>query len=110
MPRPIRWRHLPPMDNWSGLARTFQNPQPEDEVRCFLMLEVHPSQRASGLEDALLDWAKERGRQRLLLASNVAARVLCFGIQDTQTAAASTVGTARLQHRALLLSHAARSN
>ena len=31
----------------AGFARTFQNPQPEGEVRCFLMAEVHPSQRAS---------------------------------------------------------------
>jgi ribosomal protein S18 acetylase RimI-like enzyme len=68
-----------------GLARTFQNPQPEDEVRCFLSVEVDPSHRASGLEDALLDWAIERGQQRLLLASHVAPRMLRFGIQDTQT-------------------------
>ena len=67
-----------------GLARTFQNPQPEDEVRCWLMLEVHPAQRANGLEDALLEWAEERGRQRLSLASASSARVLRFGIQDTQ--------------------------
>jgi mycothiol synthase len=70
----------------AGLARTFQNPQPEDEVRSFLMLEVDPAFRANGLEDALLDWAIARGRQRLLLATNAAARVLRFGVQDTQTA------------------------
>ncbi len=69
----------------AGLARTFQNPQPEDEVRCFLMIEVHPAHRANGLEDALLDWAEERGRQRLSLASGAESRVLRSGIQDTQT-------------------------
>jgi mycothiol synthase len=69
----------------AGLARTFQNPQPENEVRCFLMIEIHPSWRANGLEDALLDWAEERGRQRLSLVSENAARVLRSHIQDTQT-------------------------
>ncbi len=68
-----------------GFARTFQNPRPDDEVRCFLMIEVHPAQRATGLEGALLDWAEERGRQRLLLAADRAAPVLRCGIQDTQT-------------------------
>jgi len=68
----------------AGFARTFQNPQPEDEVRCWLMLEVHPAQRANGLEDVLLDWAEERGRQRLLLATKGASRMLRSGIQDTQ--------------------------
>jgi mycothiol synthase len=69
----------------AGYARIFQNPQPEDEVRCFLMIEVHPAQRTNGLEDALLDWAETRGQQRLVLASDVAPRVLRSGIQDTQT-------------------------
>ena len=67
-----------------GLARTFQNPLAEDEVRCFLSVEVHPSQRSSGLEDALLNWAEERGRRRLLSAVVSGPRLLCFGIQDTQ--------------------------
>lgn len=69
----------------AGYARTFQNPQPEEEVRCWLMLEVHPAQRANGLEDILLDWAEERGRQRLLLETKGASRMLRSGIQDTQT-------------------------
>jgi mycothiol synthase len=69
----------------AGYARTFQNPDPEDEVRCYLAVEVHPVQRANGLEDALLDWAEERGRQRLLLAAGDASRMLRFGIHDTQT-------------------------
>jgi mycothiol synthase len=68
----------------AGYARTFQNPQPEDEVRCWLMLEIHPAQRANGLEDILLDWAEERGRQRLLLETKGASRMLRSGIQDTQ--------------------------
>jgi ribosomal protein S18 acetylase RimI-like enzyme len=49
------------------------------------MAEVHPVWRANGLEDALLDWAEERGRQRLLLASGEAVHVLRSGILDTQT-------------------------
>jgi mycothiol synthase len=67
-----------------GYTRTFQNPEPEAEVRCHLAVEVHPMQRANGLEDALLDWAEERGRQRAMLASNEAARVLRYSILDTQ--------------------------
>ncbi|NTU65278.1 MAG: hypothetical protein HGB05_18225, partial [Chloroflexi bacterium] len=70
----------------AGYARTFQNPEPEDEVRCHLTVEVHPAQRATGLEDALLDWAEERGRQRLALMSGDAARVLRSGGYDTQIA------------------------
>ena len=69
----------------AGYARTFQNPQPEDEVRCYLAVEVHPSVRADGLEDALLNWAEERGRQRLALAAGDTSHVLRSGIQDTQT-------------------------
>ncbi len=69
----------------AGYARTFQNPQPENEVRCYLSVEVHPAQRANGLEDALLDWAEERGRQRVLLTAGGTARVLRFGILDSQT-------------------------
>jgi mycothiol synthase len=68
----------------AGYARTFQNPQPENEVRCHLTVEVHPAQRANGLEAALLDWAEERGQQRAILASNEAARVLRYSILDTQ--------------------------
>jgi mycothiol synthase len=68
-----------------GLARTFQNPQPEDEVRCHVSIEVHPSHRASRLEAALLDWAEERGRQRVQLVPDLRSRVLRFSIQDTQT-------------------------
>jgi mycothiol synthase len=69
----------------AGFARTFQNPQPEDDVRCWLMVEVHPAQRTNGLEDTLLDWAHERGRQRLSLATTSSVRVLRSGILDTQT-------------------------
>ena len=76
---------LAPGGRLAGIARTFQNPLPEDDVRCFLSVEVHPSQRSSGLEEALLDWAEEHGRQRLLLAPGAAPRLLRFGIQDTQT-------------------------
>jgi mycothiol synthase len=67
----------------AGFARTFQNPQPEDEVRCYLMVEAHPAQRVNGLEDTLLDWAEERGRQRLSLTATSGSRVLRSGIPDT---------------------------
>jgi ribosomal protein S18 acetylase RimI-like enzyme len=73
-----------PAGQLAALARTFQNPQPEGEVRCYLSVEAHPSHRLNGLEDALLGWAEDRGQQRLLQASD-AARVLRFGIQETQT-------------------------
>lgn len=68
----------------AGYARTFQNPEPETEVRCWLMVEVHPGYRAAGLEEALLDWAEERGQQRLSLVTQKTARVLRSGLQDTQ--------------------------
>ncbi len=76
---------LAPDGRPAGMARTFQNPQPEDEVRCYLWIEIHPAQRATELEDALLDWAEERGRQRLLAVPGDRSRVLRSGIQDTQT-------------------------
>jgi mycothiol synthase len=47
------------------------------------MIEVHPAWRFNGLEDALLDWAEERGRQRLRQASGAAPRVLRSSIPDT---------------------------
>ncbi len=68
----------------TGFARTLQNPQPGSEVRCWLVIEVHPEWRSFGLEEALLSWAEERGRQRLTLATGVNARVLRTGIQETQ--------------------------
>ena len=79
---------LTPAGQLAGYARTFQNPQPEGEVRCYLSVEVHPAQRLNGLEDALLDWAEERGHQRLSLTSGRApgaSRVLRYSMQDTQT-------------------------
>ena len=69
-----------------GYARTFQNPEPESEVRCWLVAEVHPAYRSDGLEDALLDWGEERGQQRLLPMTHSSARVLRSGLQDTQHA------------------------
>jgi GNAT superfamily N-acetyltransferase len=68
----------------AGFVRTFQNPQPEGEVRCFLNVEVRPAYCANGLEEALLDWAEERGRQRLFVVSGDRSRVLRSGLQDTQ--------------------------
>lgn len=68
----------------AGYARTFQSPEPEDEVRCYLDVEVHPAQRLNGLEAALLDWGEERGQQRLRLASDTLPCVLRSHMQDTQ--------------------------
>ena len=67
-----------------GYARTFQNPQLEDEARCHLLVEIHPSQRSGGLESALLNWVEERGQQRLQSAAVLGLQLLCCGIQDTQ--------------------------
>jgi len=69
-----------------GLARTFQNPQLENEAHCFLRVEVHPTRRGSELEETLLNWAEERGRQRLLLASGPTSRTLRCGVEDKLTA------------------------
>ncbi len=68
----------------AGFARTFQNPEPESDVRCWLMAEVHPTYRSGGLEDALLDWAMERGQQRLSLAAPSTSRVLRSSLPDSQ--------------------------
>lgn len=74
-----------PAGQLAGYARTFQNPDPENEARCWLMVEVHPAQRANGLESALLDWVEKRGRQRLSLTPENVSRLLRSSIQDTQT-------------------------
>jgi mycothiol synthase len=68
----------------AGYARTFQNPQPDGEVRCTIDVEVHPLERANGLEDALLEWAEARARQRVLMVSGDQSRVIRSGIYDTQ--------------------------
>jgi ribosomal protein S18 acetylase RimI-like enzyme len=66
----------------AGYTRTFQNPQPEDEVRCFLVVQVHPVARDSQLDEVLLDWADARGRERLLAIVGDVSRVLRFGLPD----------------------------
>ena len=68
-----------------GYARTFQNPQPEEEVRCYINVEVHSTQRATGLEGALFEWAEARARQRLCMVPGDRSRVIRSGIHDTQT-------------------------
>ncbi|HJW82751.1 MAG TPA: hypothetical protein VJ754_00460, partial [Anaerolineae bacterium] len=75
---------LTPAGQAAAFARTFQNPQPEDENRCFLWVDVHPAQRGRGLEDFLLDWSEARARQRLLAMDNGLPRVMRYGLQDTQ--------------------------
>jgi len=65
-------------------ARTFQNPQPEEENRCFLWVEVHPDRRGRGLEAFMLDWAEARAHQRLIAADNDLPSVMRTGVQDNQ--------------------------
>jgi len=68
-----------------GYARTFQNPQPDGEVRCSIDVEVHPAQRANGLEDVLFEWAEARARQRVCMVPGDRSRVIRSGTLDTQT-------------------------
>jgi ribosomal protein S18 acetylase RimI-like enzyme len=57
-------------------ARTFMNPDPEEEVRVFFWAAVHPAHRGRGLEDAVLTWAEARGIQRAHSTGNGLPRVL----------------------------------
>jgi mycothiol synthase len=68
----------------AGYTRTFQNPQPEAEVRCSIDVEVHPAQRASGLDDALFEWAEARASQRVCMVPGNRSRVIRSGAFDTQ--------------------------
>lgn len=45
-------------------ARSFMNSEPEEEVRVFFWVAVHPEHRGRGLEEAALTWAEARGEQR----------------------------------------------
>jgi ribosomal protein S18 acetylase RimI-like enzyme len=69
----------------AGIARTFQSPQPEDEARCFFMVEVQPAQRDTGVEESLLEWAEARGRQRTLVVAGDVPRLLRSGQPDNLT-------------------------
>jgi ribosomal protein S18 acetylase RimI-like enzyme len=73
---------LTPDGQVAAFARTFMNPQPEEENRVFLWVEVHPDQRGRGLEDFVLDWAEARGVQRLRAVSNALPRLLRSGVPD----------------------------
>lgn len=75
---------LAPSGRPVAFARTFQNPQPEEEFRCFLWIESHPDQRAGGFEDFLFEWAEARARQRLAAIPGDLRRVIRNGVQDTQ--------------------------
>jgi ribosomal protein S18 acetylase RimI-like enzyme len=72
-----------PAGQVAAFARTFMNPQPEEEARAFLWTEVHPDHRGDGLEDFLLDWAEARAVERLQAAPDGMPRVLRCGLQDT---------------------------
>ena len=65
-----------------AFVRTFLNPQPEDEHRCWLWFESHPDHRRPGLEEALLNWAEARARQRLAAADSALPKRMRYGLQD----------------------------
>lgn len=66
-----------------AFARTFMNPAPKAEARCYLDVEVHPAHRGHGLEDFLLDWGEANARQRLDAAPAHLPRKLLHGSEDT---------------------------
>ena len=67
----------------AALARTFMNPEPEEERRAYLMDQVHPEHRGDGLEEFVLGWAEARGRQRLTVLPSTLPRLLRSFYQDT---------------------------
>ncbi len=69
----------------AAFARTFINPQPEEEIRAFLWIEVHPDRRGRGLEDFLFDWSEARARQRVQAMPGHLSRVFRTGLQDNLT-------------------------
>jgi GNAT superfamily N-acetyltransferase len=73
---------LAPDGQLAAFARTFMNPQPEEENRVFLWVETHPDHRGRGLEEFVLDWAEARGVQRLRAMSNALPRLLRCGLPD----------------------------
>ncbi|MCC7361897.1 MAG: GNAT family N-acetyltransferase [Anaerolineales bacterium] len=46
-------------------ARLYTNPRPTEAARTYLDADVHPAQRGTSLEDALLDWVEQRASRRL---------------------------------------------
>jgi len=77
------WMVMAPDGRVAAFARTFLNPQAEEENRCFLWIEIHPDHRGDGLDDFMLGWAKARARQRLGAVRNDLPRVIRTGTQDT---------------------------
>ena len=67
----------------AALARTIMNPAPEEECRVYLLDQVHPEHRGSGLEEFVLSWAEARGRQRLAALPSTLPRLLRSFNQDT---------------------------
>ncbi len=72
-----------PEGQMAALARTFMNPNPESEVRCYFDVDAHPAHRGRGLEDFLLEWAEAQGRKRLSAMPAHWPRRLMHGTQDT---------------------------
>jgi len=66
----------------AAMARTFVNPQPEEEIRAFLWDEVHPDHRGRGLEEFLLTWMEARARQRVQAMPVGLQRVFRYGCPD----------------------------
>ncbi len=65
-----------------AMARTFMNPNPETEARCYFDVEVYPAHRGHGLEDFVLDWGEANGRQRLRAMPAHLPRQLMHGVDD----------------------------
>lgn len=63
-------------------VRTFMNPDPKIEARCYLDTEVHPAHRGHGLEDFVLDWGEANGRQRLLAMPAHLPHQIMHGVDD----------------------------
>jgi GNAT superfamily N-acetyltransferase len=73
----------------AAMARTFMNPHPESDARCYLDADVHPAHRAPhrghGLEDFVLDWGEANARQRLSAVPAHLPRKLFHGVNDKLT-------------------------
>ncbi len=69
----------------AAMVRTFMNPNPETEARCYFDVAVHPAHRGQGLEDFLLEWAEAQGRERLRAMPAYMPRCLMHDTQDTLT-------------------------
>ncbi len=56
---------LTPTGAVAALAQVFVNPQPKEEARGYLLDEIHPEHRQTGLRETALTWLETRARERL---------------------------------------------